>query len=82
MSELNFISHTGYSSSPYVLQPFDETEFASASPTNIPHMQEFNVLLSSVCIASEHAYGLLKGLFFVLERHGRAHGYTNNIQGN
>ena len=30
-------------------------------------MQEFNVLLSSVHIAPEHAYGLLKGCFLSLK---------------
>jgi hypothetical protein len=60
----------GYPLSPYVLRPFDETEFAGASPADIPRMREFNVLLSSVCIASEHAYGLLKGRFLSLKGMG------------
>ena len=33
-------------------------------------MQELNVLLFSVCIASEHAYGLLKGCFLSLKGMG------------
>jgi hypothetical protein len=60
----------GYPSSPYVLRPFDKTEFVGASPADIPHMREFNVLLSSVRIASEHAYGLLKGCFLSLKGMG------------
>ena len=52
------------------MRPFDETEFAGASPADIPRMREFNVLLSSVRIASEHAYGLLKGRFLSLKGMG------------
>jgi hypothetical protein len=60
----------GYPSSPYVLRPFDETEVAGASPEDIPRMREFNILLSSIRIASEHAYGLLKGRFLSLKGMG------------
>jgi hypothetical protein len=48
----------------------DKTELAAALPVDRPCMQEFNVLLSSVHIASEHAYGHLKGHFLSLKGMG------------
>jgi hypothetical protein len=64
------VALTGYPSSPYVLRPFDETELAAALPADTPRMREFNFHLSSVRIASEHAYGLLKGRFLSLKGMG------------
>ncbi|KIM79609.1 hypothetical protein PILCRDRAFT_89993 [Piloderma croceum F 1598] len=61
----------GDPSSLYVMQPFDEKELADASPADRPHIRAFNKRLLSVHITSEHAFGLLKGLFPLLKGMGR-----------
>lgn len=61
---------SGYPSTPYTIRPFDEPEIAAASPVDQRRMREFNRRLSSVRIASEHAYGKLKGRFPSLKEMG------------
>jgi DDE superfamily endonuclease len=53
------------------MRPFDEKELADALPEDCPCMCAFNKHLSSVCITSEHAFGLLKGRFPSMKEMGR-----------
>lgn len=53
------------------MRPFDEVDVAKALPADRLRMWEFNKHLSGVCIASEHAFGLLKGRFPSLKEMGR-----------
>ena len=51
----------GYPSTPYSVQPFNETKLTAVSGKEYQRHQQFNKLLSSVQIDVEHAFGLLKG---------------------
>lgn len=61
---------SGYPTLPYVICPFDEHDIAEASEIDVPHMRQFNKQLSSIRIASEHAFGHLKGCFPSLKEMG------------
>lgn len=61
---------SGYPTSPYVIRPFDERDIAEASEIDVPRMRQFNKRLSSIRIASEHAFGHLKGRFPSLKEMG------------
>jgi hypothetical protein len=53
------------------MQPFDEVKLAQASHADQPHMRAFNKQLSSICITSEYAFGLLKARFTSLKEMGK-----------
>ena len=53
------------------MRPFDEPEVAAASAVDSARMRAFNKRLSSIRIASEHAFGLLKGRFPSLKEMGK-----------
>lgn len=61
----------GYPSSPWAIHPFSEPEITTAPADIQPLMRRFNFRLSSVRIASEHAYGMLKGRFLLLKEMGK-----------
>lgn len=60
-----------------MIQPFDEAELRAADADDVGCMKHFNQTLSSVRIASEHAFGILKGQFLSLKEMGR----HRNVQG-
>ena len=61
---------SGYPSSPVVLRPFDDDEIGRADPADRTRIKQFNRALSNVRIASEHAFGMLKGQFLSLKEMG------------
>ena len=63
-------SFSGYISSPYTIQPFDETEIKSVDKPTQKQMRAFNKCLSGVWIGVEHAFGMLKGRFQLLKEMG------------
>lgn len=53
-----------------MIRPFDERDIGNASATDVTRMRQFNKRLSSIRIASEHAFGRLKGRFPSLKEMG------------
>lgn len=64
------VFNPGYPSSPWVIHPFNETELRTADAEDVGHIKVFNQALSSVHIASEHAFGILKHRFLSLKKMG------------
>ncbi|KAG2062813.1 hypothetical protein BDR04DRAFT_1164609 [Suillus decipiens] len=62
------LADKGYPSSPYILRPFTEPEVNGQPPVEKQCHHKFNKHLSSQCITIEHAFGMVKGHFFKLER--------------